>query len=925
MKSTIINCVLLLVFLCNIQICFAQSSSGNCKNDSTVVSFSFNNQDGDISYTESIAVYDLDSGIVISEYNSYPPGGPWSGLINSGSYYWDKTDTIYSPFGTVQEILTLTGSPSGWVNSKSITYAYTATQKIDVYAIRSWNGSSWDSLYKKVWLYNAQDLVEQTATFQMQLGVWQKINMIQCAYSGYQPVSKTFLSRTLSGNSWKNDSLFEFTYTGNLRTQALVSYWDTLNLIWQPFVQAPYQQFRDWAVSITHYTPKLVNGILMVDTLSYAIDTLDAAIYYRSVRLTNSDTIIGWFEAEIESKDSIRLNGILKIKETMIGDFFMEYNFDSTWQGLYRPVVYNYYYDSLDRVYYVENRGGLTNPSGGFEEFVFDSIGFMNYHHRNRWTMVTNSDFYDYYSYYDTAAVKIIKPMWDERPMACPNSIYQPTLIVAGGCGPYQYHWYPSDGLSSDTVLNPTITVTDSINYTVIVNDNAGHSDTLVYSIGPIFSVALSVDTSNCSGPAILTAIEYPFADYQWYNNGIAMTGETTFQLTTSLTGNYSVEIKYGDSSPYSGYVSCSSSSDTIFISNQNLIYFTQQAEICDGETFELPDGIIVDQSGNYITIIPASAGCDSSITTILTVNNIPVVSIFSTDILCFGGTSQVIVSASGGIGPYSGTGTFIQPAGTTDYIITDVTGCEVAQSVTITQPSAIIADAGNSISLCPGDSVTLGGIPSGAGGIGTLTYQWLPANDLSSATISNPNATPLVSTDYILIVTDSNACSDSSFVSISVGTNVIPVIQQIGDTLFASASGMNYEWWLNGTLLMSGNFPYIIASVSGNYQVIFYDSLGCSGTSVITQVIITDIEGQDRVDAIGVFPNPAFENVTIELPGNTTDVMCIIYDLSGRRILFYILTEKSNQISVEELAAGGYMMSLIGEGFSGYKYFIVK
>ncbi|MBK7431325.1 MAG: hypothetical protein IPI62_10490 [Bacteroidetes bacterium] len=123
------------------------------------------------------------------------------------------------------------------------------------------------------------------------------------------------------------------------------------------------------------------------------------------------------------------------------------------------------------------------------------------------------------------------------------------------------------------------------------------------------------------------------------------------------------------------------------------------------------------------------------------------------------------------------------------------------------------MANAGVSISLCPGNSAILGGSPSGTGGTGTLTYQWLPSADLSSAIFSNPTATPLISTDYTLIVTDSNACSDSSIVSITVGTNVTPVIQQIGDTLFALASGRNYEWWFNGALLVSGNYPYIIAN----------------------------------------------------------------------------------------------------------------
>jgi len=924
MKLGIFNCALLLVFLCNVQISSAQSTSVNCSNDSTVVTMTFENHDGDKSLSELITVYDLDSGISTSMGNYYPPGGPWSGY-SGGNGYWNKIDTIYTTFGAIQEILTSSGSSNGWVNSKSITYSYTSTQKLEIYAIRTWNGSGWDSLAKKTWLYNAQDLIIETAFFQMQTGVWQKINMTQHDYNGGQPTSKTFLSGTIPGNIWEKDSLFDFSYTGNLRTQATVSYWDSINLVWQYFMQIPYQQFRDWSILRIDYKPKIVDGFLFYDTLYFNLDTSESMIYYRSVSFSNVDTIYNILEANIEVRDSARINGKLMIKQTQNGFYFMDLDVDSLWEGYYRTFVYDYSYDSYGRLFNIDYRGGCTNPCGGQEEYTFDSSGFITYHHHYNWTMVSDHNVYTYYSYFDSSSIEIIQPIWEDQPMVCPNSSYQPTLLVAGGCEPYQYHWYPSDGLSSDTVLNPTINVTDSMNYTVIVNDNAGHSDTLLYSIGPIYSVSLSVDTSNCSGPAILTAIEYPSADYQWYNNGVLMVGESNFQLITSLPGNYSVEIKHGGSSPYYGYISCTSSSDTIFVSNQNLIYFTQQAEICDGETYQLPDGIIADQSGNYISIVPATAGCDSSITTILTVNNNPIVSISSTDILCFGEASQVIISASGGVGPYTGTGSFTQYAGTTNYNIVDITGCASSQSLAISQPAQVVANAGVSISLCPGNSAILGGSPSGTGGTGTLTYQWLPAADLSSAIFSNPTATPLISTDYTLIVTDSNACSDSSIVSITVGTNVTPVIQQIGDTLFALASGVSYEWWYNGALLVSGNYPYIVATASGNYQVVFYDSLGCSGTSVITPIIITNIKEQDIVDAINIFPNPAFDNITLELPAKINEVLCTIYDLSGRKILSYKLTETRNQISVADFSAGGYMIGLIGEEFSGYKGLIIE
>ncbi len=46
----------------------------------------------------------------------------------------------------------------------------------------------------------------------------------------------------------------------------------------------------------------------------------------------------------------------------------------------------------------------------------------------------------------------------------------------------------------------------------------------------------------------------------------------------------------------------------------------TQSASICDNEQFTLPDGTMVDTQNTYVTIIPNNDGCDSTITTNLTV-----------------------------------------------------------------------------------------------------------------------------------------------------------------------------------------------------------------------------------------------------------------------------------------------------------------
>src|SRR5207245_10344439 len=59
------------------------------------------------------------------------------------------------------------------------------------------------------------------------------------------------------------------------------------------------------------------------------------------------------------------------------------------------------------------------------------------------------------------------------------------------------------------------------------------------------------------------------------------------------------------------------------------------------------------------------------------------------TAILCNGGNSIVTVSATGGTGSYSGTGTFSHAAGTYSYTVTDANSCTATTTGTITRPAA--------------------------------------------------------------------------------------------------------------------------------------------------------------------------------------------------------------------------------------------
>jgi len=69
-------------------------------------------------------------------------------------------------------------------------------------------------------------------------------------------------------------------------------------------------------------------------------------------------------------------------------------------------------------------------------------------------------------------------------------------------------------------------------------------------------------------------------------------------------------------------------------------------------------------------------------------------ISVSFTPILINGGLSTVTVGASGGVPPYSGTGTFSRQAGTHEFTVTDASGSTATKSVTISQVAQLVVTA---------------------------------------------------------------------------------------------------------------------------------------------------------------------------------------------------------------------------------------
>ncbi len=180
---------------------------------------------------------------------------------------------------------------------------------------------------------------------------------------------------------------------------------------------------------------------------------------------------------------------------------------------------------------------------------------------------------------------------------------------------------------------------------------------------------------------------------------------------------------------------------------------------------------------GTYSVIVIDSAGCTDTTTATITSPAPLAVIATATDAYCDGlciGTASV--SYSGGTNPVSiqwndplnqttTTANGLCP-GIYTAVITDVNGCtifdstEVIYSTYIPPLNALISDD----TVFVGETVTLAAVPSG-----NFTYLWTPPEGLSSTTIANPFASPLVNTTYYVTITDPFGCSNTDSVKVAV------------------------------------------------------------------------------------------------------------------------------------------------------------
>ncbi len=129
-------------------------------------------------------------------------------------------------------------------------------------------------------------------------------------------------------------------------------------------------------------------------------------------------------------------------------------------------------------------------------------------------------------------------------------------------------------------------------------------------------------------------------------------------------------------------------------------IYFTADASICDGDSIFL-GGAWQKISGSYVDVYPASNGCDSIVTTVLTV--FPTYNLSASDTICAGDSALINGSYETMAGIYSKT-------------YSTIYNCDSTFTVTlVVKPTSTVQKTD---SICQGDSVMIAGMYRSMAGV---------------------------------------------------------------------------------------------------------------------------------------------------------------------------------------------------------------
>lgn len=253
---------------------------------------------------------------------------------------------------------------------------------------------------------------------------------------------------------------------------------------------------------------------------------------------------------------------------------------------------------------------------------------------------------------------------------------------------------------------------------------------------------------------------------------------------------------------------------------------------------------------GNYTVIIRDVNGCTRSEPVSITQPALLTANASTANASCDGGNDgSITITATGGNSgfEYSLDGINFQSSnvfnvapGNYTVTVRDILGCNTTFPTTVGLSNNLTLSAPANPTICESKSVQLQ-VNSNA-----TVYSWSPATGLSDTAISNPVASPVVTTPYTVTATLGRC---SSLATVIVNVNAAPVPDAgppgficYGQTYTLQGSGGSIFNWAPGTYLSSTTDanPLVTPDKTITYTLSVIDANGCN--SLVTDEVTVDV-----------------------------------------------------------------------------------
>lgn len=531
-----------------------------------------------------------------------------------------------------------------------------------------------------------------------------------------------------------------------------------------------------------------------------------------------------------------------------------------------------------------------------------------------------------------------------------PRAICQDVTVYVDGFGNVAVGLANFDGGTFDECgLDTVITVPDAFscgdfgfnNVVLSAQDNEGNIATcntsllILDTLEPIAVCDTITIQLTASGGAFLDPLTIAGASSD--NCGFDSVWLSVDSVNCSDFGFVSVLVSLRDSS--GNLNSCTAVVevvDTTGISNI-LVDLGQDTTACNGDSIFLTPGggfqsyqwsdlsgdtsLTVDSAGVYYVDVESTEGCFGTDTITILAHTVadPNLRTESGELVICNNDQLLLLADTGYVAYVWSTGSMGNTAiattgGVYTLIVTDATGCELVQDISINYvptpaPSPVITPPGP-IDLCEGTDLILNA------GSGYFAYLWTTGNTGQFQNIIQAGT-------YGVEVWNGFGChAIAAPVEVTLQIAPLPALGQAGDTLLSVTPAAAYQWNFNGFPIPGANNSQFLPQASGNYTITLTYANGCDRTSLGFPVIVSVPEALLTLQGLDVYPNPTSGTFFLKSAVPLREALALrVVDAYGKVVYRTSFRRLMGEVAVElpDLPAGLYILDLEyqGERFS--------